>query len=321
MRKTIMAATAVLMLALAGAAQAAVVPVPQLAAPTWEPSNSTVHSTPEGVHFGTFADAGAIGGSLTYHGLDGQPVGALAEFAYTFTYRQAGDTTGAAPYARVFLDENGDGVVDHDILLDPSNCGAVEPAQATDLTFAMSTSPVRVDDDPGNDCAASTTTFAAAKAALAGNTILGLLVTQGFSTGTDVSALLRNIVVNADTFRFDVPPAAGAPGANGTTTVVTREVQVPVFIRPVATPAPAVCSSNVRTLHAPRVRKGERLLSVKATLRDQAVRVNRSTRVMRVSLVGKPEGNYNVRITERVRTASGKVVTRRSIRPLSVVCA
>jgi hypothetical protein len=69
------------------AAQADTVPVQSLA-PPFEAGNSTVVKTPDGVHFGTYADASAVGGSLGYHGLDGQPLSALTSFGYTFTYRE-----------------------------------------------------------------------------------------------------------------------------------------------------------------------------------------------------------------------------------------
>lgn len=328
------ALAAVFALALsAPVASAATVPVTSLSG-QFSASNSTVHSTPEGVHFGTYADAGIIGGTVIYTGANG-PLSSLTEFGYTFTYRHADNSTGAAPYARVFIDEDpavdadGDGNaandVQHSIILDPSNCGAVEPAQATDLTFNMSTTPVRLDDDPGNDCANTTMTFAAAKAAvLAGApnaAVSSLNVTQGFSTGQDVSALLRNIVVNADTFRFDVPPAQGQPGV---TTVITRVVEVPVFVNPVtAIPGCANGGATVRTLHAPR-RPGARFLRVNAALQTPAgfKSLPVSGRTITLDLRGKAAGNYNVRLISRYRTKSGKVVRIVTRRNLSVAaCA
>ena len=319
-------------LAVAAPASAATVPVQSLSGP-FEASNSTVTKTPDGVHFGTYADGGAIGGSLIYNGANGSAVSALSNFGYTFTYRQAGDTTGAAPYARVFVDSdpavdsdadgNPGNDVDHDILLDPSNCGAVLPAQATDLSLDMATSPVRLDDDAGNDCGSSTMTFAAAKAALpAGSTVSALLVSQGFSTGQDVSALLRNIRVNADVFAFNVPPAAGAPGAvgaPGVTQIVTRTITVPAGVAPVT----QSCTGNVvRTLRAPS-RKGERFLRVAAALKTPTGfrSLKTSGRVVTLDLTGKPEGNYNVRLISRYRTAGGKVRRVVSTRNLSVACA
>jgi hypothetical protein len=125
---------------------------------------------------------------------------------------------------RVFLDEDpavdsdGDGNpandVDHDVILDPSLCGTAVPPQATDVTFATDTFTVRFDDDA---CGTNPQQpFAVVRAANGGLTISSILVTQGCSTGQDVSALVRNITVNADTFAFNAPPAA----APGTTTII-----------------------------------------------------------------------------------------------------
>jgi hypothetical protein len=310
------------------AAQADTVPVQSLA-PPFEAGNSTVVKTPDGVHFGTYADASAVGGSLVYHGLDGQPLSALTSFGYTFTYRERGNTAGAAPYMRVFLDEDpavdsdGDGNpandVDHDVILDPSLCGTAVPPQATDVTFATDTFTVRFDDDA---CGTNPQQpFAVVRAANGGLTISSILVTQGFSTGQDVSALVRNITVNADTFAFNAPPAA----APGTTTII--QVPGPAGAQPATAvggvQARRTCrGATVRRIHAPQ-RKGERFLRVNAALQSPSgLRPLRSRgRTITVDLRNRPEANYNVRLISRYRTKSGKtrrVVTRRN---LSVACA
>ena len=297
------------------AAQAAIVPVQSLA-PPFEASNSTVIKTPDGVHFGTYVDAGAVGGSLVYHGLDGQPLSVLTSFGYTFTYRERGNTTGAAPYMRVFLDEDpavdsdGDGNpandVDHDVILEPSEGGVNVPPQATDVTTTTANTTVRFDDDAGGTNPQEPYSAILAVPARAGMTITAILVTQGFSTGQDVSALVRNITVNGDTFAFNVPPAA----APGTTTII----QVP---GPAGTqPAAAVAGVQAR-------RTGERFLRVNAALQSSTgLRPLRSQgRTITVDLRNRPEANYNVRLISRYRTRSGKtrrVVTRRN---LSVACS
>src|SRR4051794_30890082 len=184
------------------AANAATYPFQQLRG-DFAGSNSTVTKTPDGVHFGTYGDATAIGGSLLYHGLNGRRLSALTGFGYTFTYRERGNTTGAAPYMRVFLDadpavdSDNDGNpandADDDIVLDPSMCGTAVPPQSTDVTFGTATTTVRYDDDPcGTD---PQEPFADVVAAHGNETISEILVTQGFSTGADVSALVRSITV------------------------------------------------------------------------------------------------------------------------------
>ena len=341
-----------LVLAIPAAASAATVPVTSLTG-DFAASNSTVTLTADGVHFGTYADGGAVGGSLTYHGLDGQPLSALSDFSYTFSYRQAGATTGAAPYARVFIDADptadspstgdpgldaflnyNDGIpnndIDHDIVLDPSmtgatpapggTCPAVEPAQATDLTFTMATHLVRFDDDPGATCTTSVMTFADAKAAAgAGATISSMLVSQGNSTGADVSALMPRITVNGTTFEFGAP-VAGPPGNTGTTgptgvagtagTTTTVVIQQAASVR--------LIGAQLRIIHVQR-RNGEKFLSARAILRGKSLKVR--GRAIQVDLRNKPAGNYNVHIAAKYRTKSGKVHIVRSTRNLSVTVA
>ena len=45
----------------------------------WSASNSTVHKTADGVHFGTYADGGSVGGSLLYTGANGTKLGDVCE--------------------------------------------------------------------------------------------------------------------------------------------------------------------------------------------------------------------------------------------------
>jgi hypothetical protein len=177
-----------------------------------------VTKTPDGVHFGPYANGGAVGGALIYNGVDGRTLAQLTDFSYTFTYRQAGSTTGAAAYARVFLDANpavdsdSDGNpandIDDDVVLGPSFCATVTPGQSTDLTLQMVGSSVRYDDDGCDGILPDNQPFATVVAAHGTETVSSLRVSQGSSTGTDVSALLRNITVNGTTFAFNVPPSA-----------------------------------------------------------------------------------------------------------------
>jgi len=160
-----------------------------------------------------------------------------------------------------------------------------------------------------------------------GNT--GAALPQGFSAGLDASALVSELTVNTTHFAFDVPPfdgvrgpmgldgaagANGAAGAPGTTTVVTRVVREVV----VAPSPPRQCRGNTRRVLRVQRRRGQRLLSVRARLDGWGVPV-RGRRVI-VDLRNRNEGNFNVRITSRHRTARGKVRTVRSTRTLSVAC-
>jgi hypothetical protein len=324
------------------AASAATVPVQQLNGP-FAASNSTVTKTPDGVHFGVYPDGGAQGGSVLYHGFDGGKLRNIGDLSYTFTYRASDNTTGAAPYMRVFLDEDpavdspstgdadldaffgyADGVpnndVDHDVVLDPSFCGTQTPAQATELTYSFfaPSVTVRVDDDACS-ATAQQVHFTDVQAGARGNdTVIAILVSQGNSTGRDVSALLRRITVNGTTFAFDVPPV-GPPGPAGTTTIVRVPVPTPVAASGVLGTRASSCRGDVRlTLHAPR-RPGQRFISARATLRGKRLKVR--GRSITLDLRRRAEGNYDVRIVTRYRTHSGRTVTAVTHRVRSIACA
>jgi len=105
---------------------------------------------------------------------------------------------------------------------------------------------------------------------------------------------------------------AGVTGAAGTTgaatTVMTGESAV----------APKLIGNTKRTIHAP-LRKGERFISARATLRNKRLPVH--GRHITVDLRGKVVGNYNVFIVAKYKTKSGKVHVHRSHRSLSVTRA
>jgi hypothetical protein len=324
---------AVCALAAPAAAQAATVPVQQLNG-EFGATNSSVFKSPDGVRFGVYPDAGRIGGSLEYDGANGQPFSSLTALGYTYQYNTSDDdpatggptTAGsmAAPYLRVFLDSNGDGQFDHDVLFDATLCATQLVTENEDHAVDVTAQTVRVDDDACGP-APGTTTFAAAQAAHATDTIVGIVVTQGFSGGHDASANVRNLTVNGTTFAFDVAPPPGV-----VTQTITRIVQVPVTA-PAPAPAAGVLGEQVsrtcrgatlRRIHAP-TRKGERFLRVNAALLTATgLRSLRAQgRTVTVDLRNRPEANYNVRLIARYRTKSGhvrRVVTRRN---LSVACS
>jgi hypothetical protein len=309
-RKLIIGTTLALSLAAAGTAQADT--GVQSLKGEWSGSNSTVQKTPDGVHFGTYANGGAVGGSLVYTGANDLKLSDVKDFSYTFTYLQDGITTGAAPYARIFLDSDGDHQADTDVILDPSLCATATPAQAKELTYQMVGGSVRYGDDgcggfgavePGNQ------PWSNVLANHGNDRITKVAVTQGFSTGKDVSALLRKITFNGQTFAFDTGPLDGATGAagtngtngtNGVTTIVHEYGRL--------------TGARMRTIHVPKL-KGSKFLGVRASLRGKRLRAH--GRTVKVDLRGKAAGNYNVRLVARYKKG-GKVHTVRSIRSLSI---
>jgi hypothetical protein len=70
----------------------------------WEVSNGTVVMTPDGVKFGPYPDSGQGGGTLRFHGLDGQPFSAVKNFAVHIRYMTSGSADLIVPpYLRILL--------------------------------------------------------------------------------------------------------------------------------------------------------------------------------------------------------------------------
>lgn len=334
MKRSILAA-ALVALAIPASAQAATVPVQSLSG-DFGATNPSVAKVADGVRAGVYANGGVAGGSLFYGGANALTLGDLDELSYTITHNSSDDSPISAPYLRVFLE--GDS---HDVVFSPSTQSGGAPAENVANHFDVTAGTVRYDDDPGNG---PDQPWAAVVAAHAGEQISGIYITTGFSGGLDLSSLTSDLTVNTNTFRFDVPPANGAPGApgqpggagqNGTngangavgqngaagaagaagqTTTITRIVTEPA---PVV--APKTCVDGVRVLHAP-TRKGAKFLSARASLRGKRLKVQ--GRTIRVALAGQAEGNYNVSITSRYRSSkTGRIFTRSEQRALSVACS
>ena len=310
MRKFMTAGTA-LALSLAFAATAQADTNVQSLTGDWSASNSTVAKTADGVHFGTYADGGALGGSLMYQGANGLTLSQVSDYSFTFNYKQAGNLSGAAPYARIFLDTDENGTTDADVILDPSLGGLVTPVQGVDQTFGTADDSVRYDDDLG---ASGQLTWAEVVENHGNERITNVLVSQGNSMGSDVSAMLRSITFNGERFNFNVAPvdgtdgvngkdgAAGPAGKDGVTTVIHDRGEL--------------TGNRVRTLHARNI-KGEKFLSVRASLRGK--RLPAHGRSVKVDLRGRTVGNYHVVMVAKYKTkTTGKVHAVRSVRTVSI---
>ena len=178
----------------------------------WIASNSTVIKTPDGVHFGTYADGGAVGGSMV-HKVSGMKLSDVEDYSFTFNYKQAGNLSGATPYARIFLDTDHNGTTDADVILDPSKGGLVTPEQSVDQTFGTDDDSVRYDDDAGSSAQQS---WSDVKQAHGDDKIVSILVSQGYSMGTDVSAMVKTVRFNGVCYKFNVAPRDGSDGEDGT---------------------------------------------------------------------------------------------------------
>jgi len=282
----------------------------------WSASNSTVAKTADGVHFGTYADGGAVGGSAIYKGFTGK-LADVTDFNFQFTYNQAGEVTGATPYGRIWLDNDADGKADAAVMFDPSLGGLVTPLVRANLTFGTADDSVRYDDDKGNS---GQLTWAEVKAAHADARVVQVGVSQGYSMGTDVSAMLKSLSINGHSFDFDVAPSDGTNGADGQQGVhgtngidgkdgVNGKDGVTTIIRETK-----IVGNTMRTVTAPTM-NGGKLVSVKATMRGK--KLPTSGRKIKVNLTGMSVGNYNVSIMAKFRK-DGKTFTVKSTRNLSV---
>jgi hypothetical protein len=169
--------------------------VSSLAAP-WEASNPTVSLTPDGVKFGPYADGGTAGGSLVYTGLNGQPLSAVTALAYYMRYVSTGDTGGVgAPYLRIFTTND-----THDAIFSP-NTQAPDPdvAEGPFHEWVATSGSWRYDDDAG---VGPDMPYADLIAAHGTEVISSVVISTGFSAGTDLAALLRWIEINGQKFTF-----------------------------------------------------------------------------------------------------------------------
>lgn len=160
-------------------------------------------------------------------------------------------------------------------------------------------------------------TLAEVQTRLPAASILTVQITKGRDAAWHGS--VDGLVIGADTIDFgEVAPAPVVVGPVGPRGAAGPAAAAPVAPAAASAAAQTCSGDDVRTLHAPS-RKGDRFLSARASLRGKALKV--AGRSVRVDLRGRSEGNYNVKITARYRTGSGKVRTVRTQRPLSVVCA
>jgi hypothetical protein len=165
----------------------------------WSSTGTLVSMTPDGVAFGPYADGGAASGSLNYSGLNGMTLADVENLVYYARYTASNDTGGVGvPYLRIFLLD--EGLNSHRAIFSP-NTQAPDPdvAEGPFHEWVATSGSWRYDDDAGNFPDIS---FAELLADHGTETITGLRITTGFTAGTSLSALLRWLEVNGQTFSF-----------------------------------------------------------------------------------------------------------------------
>ena len=176
----------------------AVTRVTSLAAP-FEATNPSVSLTPDGVEFGPYDNGGSAGGSVCYDGLNGRPLSEVESLYYVARYGTDDNTTVGVPYLRVFLEND-----THDVIFAPNTQPDPAVSEGDFHRWIVTSGTVRYDDDAGNN---PDTEWATVQAAHANEVISGICVTTGFTAGTNLRALLRDLGVDAIgaqpvTFRF-----------------------------------------------------------------------------------------------------------------------
>jgi hypothetical protein len=165
-------------------------------------TNGTVENTSDGVTFGPYADGGATGGSICTNALDGQTLNDVQHLAFEARYTSTGDTGGVGvPYLRIFLQG------DHDAIFSPNTQPPdADTEEGPFHTWEATAGVWRYDDDAGSggEYGPNGAPFSTVQADHGTDVVVsdGVCITVGFSSGTDLSALLLTWEVNSKDYAF-----------------------------------------------------------------------------------------------------------------------
>jgi hypothetical protein len=130
---------------------------PNVAAPGWVSRTQPANAIPavidaEGLKFGPFADGDAFAGVIS-NALDGLKLSDIDHIAYSAKYTGGGGT-GAAPYLRIFTEDNADANSDpQSYMFSPAGAvalGGAAPKPDTWQRWVVTKGGVTLDDDGGN---------------------------------------------------------------------------------------------------------------------------------------------------------------------------
>jgi len=172
-------------------------PVLQRLSGDFSQTNASVATSLDGVQFGPYTDGGAWGGSVRYDGADGMTLGQITQLSYNVMYSAADTAPIGDAYLRIFLNNDND-----DVVFDPTQCATVVPDKNVFTTFNVVGNDVRYDDDSCDGVPPDQQSWADVVAAHGDDVISGIYVTTGFTGGTDLTAILRNLSVNGQSFTF-----------------------------------------------------------------------------------------------------------------------
>jgi hypothetical protein len=167
----------------------------------FEATNGTCSLTPDGFACGPYADGGAAGGSLFYDGLNGQPLSAVESLSFFARYTSEGDTGGVGvPYLRIFLEND-----EHDAIFSPNTQPPdSDVGEGPFHTWVTTSGLWRYDDDAGagGEYGLNGAPFATVVDDHGDEIISGIYITTGFSSGINLSSLIRTFEVNGQEFEF-----------------------------------------------------------------------------------------------------------------------
>ncbi|HEU6445756.1 MAG TPA: hypothetical protein VFL61_11920 [Gaiellaceae bacterium] len=149
------------------------------------------------MQFGPYTSGGAWGGSVLYTGANGLTLGEITQLSFTVKHSSADDNAIGSPYLRIFLE--GD---THDVIFDATECATTVPTEDENHTYEVTTGDVRYDDDSCDGVPPDQQPWATVQAAHADEVVSGIYITTGFTGGSDLVALLRELSVNGEAFTF-----------------------------------------------------------------------------------------------------------------------
>jgi len=334
MRKTIIAGTAIaLSFGIAGPASAAVLPVTELGG-DWA-AKGPVTMTDHGIHFDINTWSGA---TVKYSGFHGK-LSEITDLAYTARYNTSATEGRDAPYLRIFFTNGKDAI--YDPTTTHNDKGTL--SENADHTRNVTAGSWRYDDDCGNGILDSTEVngcggnvypqpgtpgydiqgadFAKLVADHGDEQVDYIAVSAGNAFHEQVEAVMTRLRVNGDEFIFGATGPQGPKGEQGTpgATVIASvpAATQQTIIQPsqAVQTAPTLIGNTKRTIRV-SLRKGEKLLSVRATLRGKRLPVH--GRSITVDLRGRNVGGYNVYVSAKYKAKSGRVHVVRSSRALSI---
>jgi len=150
-----------------------------------------------GVECGPYANGGAAGGSLFYSGANGLRLDEITQLAYTEKHQSDDGSAIAAPYLRIFLE--GD---THDVIFDPTECATAVPEEGVFNTYEVTTSGVRYDDDSCDGVPPDQQSWDDILNVHSAAQVSGIYITTGFTNGTNLRSLVKDLTVNGEKFVF-----------------------------------------------------------------------------------------------------------------------